>query len=612
MAGMEVHDQRAKMRQLADDFSWLEGHCLKQPELADHAAHLRMAAALTRNVVGPSAEGQPPKPLFIAVVGGAGAGKSTVVNFLAGSVVAEANPQAGYTRHPTAFLPAALGTTWPTTLGFLGPLNRLSEAKPADLDEDVYQVRRVPPTAGADPLGDFVIWDCPDMTTWASTGYVGRLMEVVGLADVVVYVASDERYNDEVPTQFLHHVVRAGKAVVVVLTKMRVADADALTEHFRQEVLGRLPRGEGGAIPPIPCVAVPNLSPEVRKDPAGLGAKYRVCLLNQLLALCPTPAATRGRTTRNALVYLQTAGEGLLDVARRDLTELDLWRGLVEAGREDFEKRYAREFLSGETFRRFDRTREQVVEMLELPGPGKLVSSALALLRLPYRYARDFVAKLLARPEMPTQPERVVLATALAAMLDSLQADALRRAASHPVWKQVTHGFDAGLKAQTLDEFEALYRDYEAAETDEHDAAAKAVPDRLAAHPVPLLLLRLLVLAIDLAAVGALLYLTWVPGLYQLLLIPVVVSLSRQVVEVVVRQVVEFGRTRLRNHRLALVREKLSLPLAQRLIEWPTSGGTAMQKLQQVLLRVPATIRELAARLAPPAVLPATKEAAPS
>ncbi len=609
MARMEVHDQRAKLRQLADDFSWLEGHCLKQPELADHAAHLRMAAALTRNVVGPSAEGQLPKPLFIAVVGGAGAGKSTVVNFLAGSVVAEANPQAGYTRHPTAFLPAALGTTWPTTLGFLGPLNRLSEAKPADLDEDVYQVRRVPPTTGADPLGDFVIWDCPDMTTWASTGYVGRLMEVVGLADVVVYVASDERYNDEVPTQFLHHVVRAGKAVVVVLTKMREADADALTEHFRQEVLGKLPRGEGGEIPPIPCVAISNLSPEIRKDPAGLGAKYRVCLLNQLLALCPTPVATRGRTTRNALVYLQTAGDGLLDVARRDLTELDLWRGLVEAGREDFEKRYAREFLSGETFRRFDRTREQVIEMLELPGPGKLISATLALLRLPYRYARDFVAKLLARPEMPTQPERVVLATALAAMLDSLQADALRRASSHPVWKQVTHGFDAGLKTQTLDAFEALYRDYEAAETDELDAAAKAVPDRLAAHPVPLLFLRLLVLAIDMAAVGATLYFTWGPSLYQLLLIPVVVSLSRQVVELVVRQVVEFGRTRLRNHRLSLVREKLSLPLSQRLIEWPTSGGTAMQKLQQVLLRVPATIRELSARLAPPTAI---KEPAPS
>ena len=80
------------------------------------------------------------------------------------------------------------------------------------------------------------------MTTWASAGYVTRLMEVAALADVVVYVASDERYNDEVPTQFLHLLVKAGKAVVVVLTKVREADAPALVDHFRREILGRLPQ----------------------------------------------------------------------------------------------------------------------------------------------------------------------------------------------------------------------------------------------------------------------------------------------------------------------------------------------------------------------------------
>src|SRR5436305_1369253 len=174
---MDPHEHRAKVRQLADDLAWLEDHCRRQPDLAVHAAHLRLAAALTRNVVGPAVEGQAAKPLFVAVVGGAGAGKSTVVNFLCGSVVAEANPQAGYTRHPTAYLPAGPAANLPTSLQFLGPLQRISQEKPADLDEDAYQARRTPPAAdGPDPLADFVIWDCPDMTTWASSGYVSRLM----------------------------------------------------------------------------------------------------------------------------------------------------------------------------------------------------------------------------------------------------------------------------------------------------------------------------------------------------------------------------------------------------------------------------------------------------
>src|SRR5207237_5366208 len=130
------------------------------------------------------------------------------------------------------------------------------------------------------------------------------------------------------------------------------------------------------------------------------------------------------------------------DAARPDRPELDAWPTLVADGRREFEQRYLREFLSGEAFRRFDRTREQVLEMLELTGPGKYVSAGLALLRLPYKYARDFLAKVVARPDMPSLPEHAVCTAALAAWLDGLQAEALRRSGTHPIWKQVTHGFD--------------------------------------------------------------------------------------------------------------------------------------------------------------------------
>ncbi|HVK17920.1 MAG TPA: GTPase domain-containing protein [Fimbriiglobus sp.] len=591
---MDPHDHRAKVSQLADDLGWLEDHCRRQPELAVHAAHLRLAAALARNVVGPAVEGQPARPLFAAVVGGAGSGKSTVTNFLVGSVVAEANPQAGYTRHPTAYQSTAARAQWPSYLGFLGPMQRLSQPQPGNLDEDVYQVRRIPPAVDADPLADVVVWDCPDMTTWASTGYVSRLMEVVGLADVIVYVASDERYNDEVPTQFLHLLVKAGKAVVVCLTKVKEADAPALVEHFRQEVLGRLPQAASGSIPPVPVVVVPHLDAGTRADPVGLGAKYRVQLLNQLLALCPSLESARARTVGNAVGYLRTAAEGLLDVARRDLSELDAWKNLVHAGRAGFEDRYRREFLAGESFRRFDRTREQVLEMLEFSGPGRFLSAFLALLRLPYRYARDFLARMLSRPEMPSLSEHSVCSAGLAAWLDGLQAEALRRAGTHPLWKQITHGFDAGLKVQALDRFQQVYRSFELKETDELDEYAQAVPERLANSPTLLNTLRLGVVAFDLAAAGLVLWLTWPPSVYQLLLILLAVSLSRQVVELLVRQVIDSGRNRLRNHRESLVREHLSGPLATWLSEWPTTTGTSLERLQLVLRRVPETIRELA------------------
>src|SRR5437016_5207344 len=122
---MDAADHRQLVSLLASDLAWLEDHCRRQAALAREAGQLRLAAALVRNAVGPFLDGQPTSPIHIAVVGGAGAGKSTVVNFLAGTVVADANPQAGYTRHPTAYTPPNSSTGWAGHLGFLGPLRKL-------------------------------------------------------------------------------------------------------------------------------------------------------------------------------------------------------------------------------------------------------------------------------------------------------------------------------------------------------------------------------------------------------------------------------------------------------------------------------------------------------
>src|ERR671929_598779 len=100
---MDTPSGRALTSQLADDLAWLERHCRTQPDQARAAGQLRMAASLVRNVVGPYLDGQAPAPLHIAVVGGAGAGKSTVANLLSGAQAAETNPHAGVTRHPIVY-----------------------------------------------------------------------------------------------------------------------------------------------------------------------------------------------------------------------------------------------------------------------------------------------------------------------------------------------------------------------------------------------------------------------------------------------------------------------------------------------------------------------------
>lgn len=595
---MQPTEHRSAVGQLADDLRWLEDHCRRQTDLSAQAGTLRLASALARNVIGPFLEGQATRPLHVAVVGGAGAGKSTVVNFLAGTQVAEANPQAGFTRHPTAFLPPGPGFQWPSYIGFLGPMHRLTTDKPANVDEDVYQVKRL--DAGnaktAHPLADFVIWDCPDMTTWAAEGYVGRLMEVAALADVIVYVASDERYNDEVPTQFLHTLVKAGKAVVVALTKMRAVDAAAFIEHFKLEILGRLPKLPNGETPAVPVVALPQMTMDERKDPAGAGSKYRVPLLNQLLVQCESTDIGRARTASNAARYLTAAGDNLLDVARRDLAELDAWKDAVRLGRLGFEDRYRREFLSGERFQRFDRYRERLTDLLELPGAGRVLGGVFWVLRAPYRWTRDYVFGLMSRPDVLNLSEQSVIHESLKSWLDGLQAEALRKAGTHTLWKQIAVRFDSELAPQARERFATDYRTFELKESEDLEDAGKALVSGLENNPALLHTLRGGKFALDLTIIGSVVYFTWPPG-WLLLLAPVAVSATHQFAELATRGVAEGARQRIRSHRESLVTGSLTAPLAQWLAEWPSTGGTSFEKLQQVLKRVPDAIRAMEQRV---------------
>jgi energy-coupling factor transporter ATP-binding protein EcfA2 len=439
---MDTLPTRALTAQLADDLGYLEQHARSQPDQERAAGQIRLAAALVRNVLGPYLDDQPSSPLHVVVVGGAGAGKSTVANMLAGAVAAEANPQAGFTRHPIAYTSATGAVTWAAHVGFLGPLTRLTQTSPSSLDQDVYQVRRVTAdTASNELLREWVVWDCPDMTTWAAETYIPRLIEAAGLADVIVYVASDERYNDEIPTQFLKVLLQTSKPVVCCLMKMREADAQALSDHFRAEVVNTLPDGLGKGV--MAVLPIPFLSQQQLADPIREATKYRIPLLNQVAVLGTNAVAARKRTVGGACAYLRRHQDELLSVAKLDMQTLQRWQSICQSGQSEFEERYRREYLTSEKFRGFDEALVRLMELLELPGIGQVISGTLNVLRMPYRWARDWFMQRIKRPEAPGRPEQPVLEEALKGWLDLLHREAARRSGEHQLWEHINKGFQS-------------------------------------------------------------------------------------------------------------------------------------------------------------------------
>jgi hypothetical protein len=588
---MNESKSRALVSDLADDLSWLEQHCRQKSDNALEAGRLRLAAALVRNAIGPFLDGQEPIPLHATVVGGASAGKSTVVNLLtgaSGAAAAEANAQAGFTRHPVCYTNANGAITWPAHLGFLGPLVRLDGSAPSSLDKDVYQVRRVPPDSLSETLlQNFVVWDCPDMTTWAAGSYIPRLLEVCGLTDVLVYVASDERYNDRVPTEFLQLLLQAGKPVICCLTKMREADAKAFLDHFKSEILEKM---QGGG-PAINTLAIPYLSVEDLANPTGKAAKYRIELLNQVRVLGEPPARGRAFTVRLAMNYLVSHTDDLLGVARDDLNALESWRSAVEAGKCEFESRYRQEYLNSEKFRRFDEALIRLLELLELPGLGKLFSNAMRWAQAPFRLVKSWISKGLQRPEAPPQPERPVLETALAGWLDFLRKEALQRSDTHPLWAHIEQGFTSeSLPAQVKDHFEQNFRNFQLGLADEVERTARSIYEELEKKPVLLNTLRGGKAAMDIGSIVAAVLTAGHTVALNVVLIPVAATVSGYLVELLGQQYVENQRETTRTRQEALMHQHISGPLAQWLTEWPATGGSAYERLHQALKRIPPNL----------------------
>ncbi len=593
---METLTARALTGQLADDFGWLEQHSRKQPEQVRAAGRLRLAAALVRNCIGPLLDDQPPVPLHVVVVGGAGAGKSTVANLLSGAVAAEANPQAGFTRHPIAYTSANGPLNWAGHLGFLGPLQPLTQPSPSSLDEDVYQVRRVPADASSfDLLKDFVVWDCPDMTTWAAGGYIPRLMEAAALADILVYVASDERYNDEVPTQFLHLLLQTGKPVVVCLLKMKESDAPALDRAFPKG--SRQPSAAPAGRRCCQHAGYPVSVAGSARRPRAQAARYRIPLLNQVAVLGMPPLAARRRSVAGATAYLVRHTEQLLSVAQHDLLAMQSWQAVVVAGQAEFEQRYHREYLTSEKFRGFDEALVRLMELLELPGIGKALSGALYVLRTPYRLLKGLVNKAISRPDAPSRPELPILDDALNGWIDLLRKEAARHGDDHALWAHVAEGFnDGGLAERIRERFQQNYRHFQTGLTSEVDRTARAIYEQLEKTPAVLNTLRGGKFALDLAAIGGTLAaggITW----SDFILVPLVASLTHQLVELLGKQVVDVQREQTRERQQTLMKQYLSAPLAEWLTQWPATGGSEFERLQLALHRIPAAIAQLEARV---------------
>jgi len=234
----------------------------------------------------------------------------------------------------------------------------------------------------------------------------------------------------------------------------------------------------------------------------------------------------------------------------------------------------------------------RLLDLLELPGVGQVVSKTLWVVRTPYRLLRGWLGKAFSRPESAGMPEQSVLNGALEAWLDSLRKEAVRRAEQHAVWAYVENGFQTGLIEMAHERFQKGVHSFQLSLADEIDHTARAIYEELERNPVMLNTLRGGNFALDVAAIVGALTIGHI-GVQDFILVPLLASLKQQVIELLGRQYVDSQREQIRSRQQLLIAEYVSGPLAEWLAQWPATGGSTFERLQLALRRIPGNVQQV-------------------
>ncbi len=196
------------------------GACLRHLDDAIAAAALLGlstddAQAVAREVAGRL--GFPADTYVLALVGGTGVGKSSLLNALAGSAVSNASARRPTTAHPLAWVPRSSRPDLAGLLGWLG----IPDDEVRDHDDVA--------------MGSVAILDLPDLDS-VELAHRERVEAILPRVDAVVWVTDPEKYHDAIlHDDFLAEWLPRLERQVVVLNKTdRLTDDDA--ERVRRDL----------------------------------------------------------------------------------------------------------------------------------------------------------------------------------------------------------------------------------------------------------------------------------------------------------------------------------------------------------------------------------------
>lgn len=423
---------------------WASDDAIHAPVLAYAIAQLRMRVrpAFQPDWIGTD-------PVHITLFGGTNTGKSTVVNVLVGRHAAGMGVRARCSQHPEAYRPSALGDRWlmGNTTRFQGYRRYHDEHPPRQSDEELQRdgyrralalldIDRLPSVPFA-PLAapTAIVWDAPDFSTEQSTSYLGTILDLLALADLVVMTVTDECYADDRGTSLLKMVGDSGVTTLIVANKLP-------ENRTLLEDVGRTLGSAGGSqapvlrLPEISGVStLDRLEQLLQRDEAGVLREA----VQREAALGP---ALKRRSLMGSIDFLERHLDEFLGPLSHEVNASARWQATVaQLARESILEPYQRDYLEGIRYGELNRTLLHLIELLQVPLIGPILDLTGRVVRIPLRLAGRGIRSLLGhQADAPKPaPEQEILQNAIPHWLAAIKAEAqvLARSESSDEWTAI-------------------------------------------------------------------------------------------------------------------------------------------------------------------------------
>jgi GTPase SAR1 family protein len=242
-------DEDKKRAQILDSSFWLS---LKVPELTEKGRNLRdLALGIPKKAQVLRAKSRN-RALWMVFLGGTGTGKSTLFNAFCGQEVSRTGVERPKTVGAVAYAHAQTGDQ-ESLPAFWGPVQQIDFA-PAHKGQPGQEQGLTLVVHQDSRLQNLVFVDTPDLDSLV-TGHQELARDILLMADVVFFVASQEKYADEVLYQSLVDLGHSGQRFFFVLNKADPPPGRSIQDILEEVVLALDP--EHAFLSPERCVALP-------------------------------------------------------------------------------------------------------------------------------------------------------------------------------------------------------------------------------------------------------------------------------------------------------------------------------------------------------------------